>query len=252
MRAIMLAAGVGQRLFGGDPNAKPKSLLEFGSKTLIERHLAAIKSVGISDLTLVVGYRADELRAAIRSLDKDGFVRFVENPDYREGSSVSLWCAREVLCGGTDVIFMDADVLYHTDVLGRLVRSPIANCLSYDEDIEPGDEPVKICLKDGKPAEFGKIVSDTFDGFGEWVGFLKLTARMAEQLAEKLDKFMQNGGRNRPMEDAVRELVRELPPGTFGIADVSDLPWTEIDFPEDVVKARDQVLPAIEKVKSRS
>lgn len=247
MRAIMLAAGIGQRLFGGDPTAKPKSLLEFGGKTLIERHLAAIKSVGIEDLTLVVGYRAEELRSAIRALDTDGFVRFVENPDYREGSSVSLWCARDVLRGGGDVIFMDADVLYHTDVLGRLVRSDVPNCLAYDEDIEPGDEPVKICLKDGVPAEFGKIVSDTFDGFGEWVGFLKLTPRIAEQLCDRLDHFMVSGGRNRPMEDAVRDLVLSLPRGTFGIADVSDLPWTEIDFPEDVAKARDQVLPAIER-----
>ena len=247
MRAIMLAAGVGQRLFGGDPNAKPKSLLEFGGKTLIERHLAAIKAVGISDLTLVVGYRADELRAAIQGLDTDGFVSFVENPDYREGSAVSLWCARAVLRSGGDVVFMDADVLYHTDVLGRLVRSDVANCLSYDRDIEPGDEPVKICLKDGVPAEFGKIVSDTFDGFGEWVGFLKLTPEMAGRLADRLGHFMDNGGRNRPMEDAVRELVRSLPPGSFGIADVSDLPWTEIDFPEDVAKARDLVLPAIER-----
>jgi len=246
MRAIMLAAGVGQRLFGGDPNAKPKSLLEFGGKTLIERHLAAIKNVGIADLTLVVGYRADELRRAIQALDTDGFVRFVENPDYREGSSVSLWCARDILRSGSDVVFMDADVLYHIDVLGRLVRSDIANCLSYDRNIEPGDEPVKICLKDGIPAEFGKIVSNTFDGFGEWVGFLKLSPAIAEQLADRLDDFVQHGGRNRPMEDAVRDLVRGLPAGTFGIADVSDLPWTEIDFPEDVVKARDQILPAIE------
>jgi choline kinase len=107
---------------------------------------------------------------------------------------------------------------------------------------------VKICLKDGKPAEFGKIVSDTFDGFGEWVGFLKLTPHIARQLADRLDHFMLNGGRNRPMEDAVRELIRSLPLGTFGIADVTDLPWIEIDFPEDVAKARDQVLPAIEKV----
>ena len=252
MRAIMLAAGVGRRLFGGDPKSKPKSLLEFDGKTLIERHLAAIKAVGVANLTLVVGYRADELRAAISALDTDGFVSILENPDYREGSSVSLWCAHEVLRSGNDIVFMDADVLYHTDVLGRLVRSDIKNCLLYDQDIEPGDESVKICLKDGQPAEFGKVVSDTFDGFGEWVGFLKLTPPIARQLADRLDHFMQNGGRDRPMEDAVRELVRGLPRGTFGIADVTDLPWIEIDFPEDVAKAREHVLPAIENVKSRA
>ena len=246
MRAIMLAAGVGQRLYGGDPTAKPKSLLEFGGKTLIERHFAALRGVGAESLTLVVGYHADELRAAIRALDPEGFVSFVENPDYREGSSVSLWCARNVLRGGDEVIFMDADVLYHPDVLGRLVRSAIPNCLLYDWEIEPGDEPVKICLKDGVPAEFGKIVSDTFDGFGEWVGFLKLSPAMAAKLADVLDRLVTGNGRNRPMEDAVRELVLTLPGGSFGICDVTDLPWIEIDFPEDVAKAREQVLPAIQ------
>jgi choline kinase len=246
MRAIMLAAGVGQRLYGGDSTAKPKSLLEFGGRTLIERHLAALKGAGVENLTLVVGYHADELRAAIRTIDPVGFVSFVENPDYREGSSVSLWCARDVLRGGGEVIFMDADVLYHPDVLGRLVQSPLPNCLLYDREIEPGDEPVKICLKDGVPAEFGKIVSNTFDGFGEWVGFLKLSPDMAATLADALDRFMIGGGRNRPMEDAVRELVLTLPRGSFGVCDVTDLPWIEIDFPEDVAKAREQVLPAIQ------
>jgi choline kinase len=34
-------------------------------------------------------------------------------------------------------------------------------------------------------------------------------------------------------------------PGDFGFEDVSGLPWIEIDFPEDVVRAEEEVLPAI-------
>ena len=34
-------------------------------------------------------------------------------------------------------------------------------------------------------------------------------------------------------------------PGDFGFEDVSGLPWIEIDFPEDVVRATEEVLPAI-------
>ena len=36
-------------------------------------------------------------------------------------------------------------------------------------------------------------------------------------------------------------------PDWFGFEDVTGLPWIEIDFPEDVVRARDEVLPAIQK-----
>ena len=34
-------------------------------------------------------------------------------------------------------------------------------------------------------------------------------------------------------------------PGRFAARDVGDLPWTEIDFPEDIDKARDDVLPQL-------
>mgnify|MGYP001815320266 FL=1 len=34
-------------------------------------------------------------------------------------------------------------------------------------------------------------------------------------------------------------------PLAFGFEDISGLPWIEIDFPGDVVRARDEVLPAI-------
>jgi choline kinase len=47
-----------------------------------------------------------------------------------------------------------------------------------------------------------------------------------------------------PHEEAVRNvLLRE--PGAFGFEDVTGVPWIEIDFPEDVVRAREQILPAI-------
>jgi choline kinase len=35
--------------------------------------------------------------------------------------------------------------------------------------------------------------------------------------------------------------------GRFGFEDVTSLPWTEIDFPEDISRARDEVLPQIER-----
>jgi choline kinase len=36
-------------------------------------------------------------------------------------------------------------------------------------------------------------------------------------------------------------------PGAFGYEDVTGLPWVEIDFAEDVRRARDEVLPAIRR-----
>jgi choline kinase len=45
-------------------------------------------------------------------------------------------------------------------------------------------------------------------------------------------------------DDVLRAMVLA---DRFGFEDVTSLPWTEIDFPEDVARARDEVLPQIER-----
>ncbi|MEK7835182.1 MAG: phosphocholine cytidylyltransferase family protein, partial [Pseudomonadota bacterium] len=68
-------------------------------------------------------------------------MRWFDTPRYLEGPVVSLWTAREILRSGADILFMDSDVLYHPEILRRLLRSPHENCFIYDRDFEAGDEP---------------------------------------------------------------------------------------------------------------
>jgi choline kinase len=48
-----------------------------------------------------------------------------------------------------------------------------------------------------------------------------------------------------PHEEAVRDLIRERGQ-TFDVADVTGLPWIEIDFPKDVTRAEREILPELE------
>jgi len=48
-----------------------------------------------------------------------------------------------------------------------------------------------------------------------------------------------------PHEEAVRDLLLEGG-HEFDIADVTGAPWIEIDFPNDVVRARDEILPTLQ------
>jgi choline kinase len=45
-------------------------------------------------------------------------------------------------------------------------------------------------------------------------------------------------------EEPIRDMIRASTPERFGFEDISGLPWTEIDFPEDVVKA-EALLPEL-------
>ena len=59
MRAIILAAGMGTRL-RPITLTTPKSLIEIGEETLIERQIRFLKEKGIDDVIVVTGYLAEK------------------------------------------------------------------------------------------------------------------------------------------------------------------------------------------------
>jgi len=246
MKAIMLAAGMGSRLYGHDDTHPHKALLQFGGKSLLHRHIDVLRDCGVEQLVLVVGYRAGTLLAEIERIGASDFVQPVVNPDYRQGTVVSLWRARGALTAGETCLFMDADVLYHPDLIRRLIASPHETCLLLDRDFEPGDEPVKFCLREGRPVAFGKQVDGiAADTVGEWPGFLKLSPQAAAAMAATLQAYVDGGRTAEPMESVVRDVMLGGTGEAFGWEDVTDLPWIEIDFPQDVERAEREILPKI-------
>ena len=239
MNAILLAAGVGRRLGAGEP----KCLLPFGGQTLLARHLEILRACRVRHVTVGIGHQADRVRAAIAGLDAGGFVTTVFNPDYRLGSILTLHSLRESLAGGGDILLMDADVLYDRRLLRRLINSSHANCCLLDRNFEPGDEPVKLCVRGGALVEFRKKADVPCDFCGESVGFFKLAETAAHNLAAVTQHYVDAGKTDECYEEALRDVM--LSPGAFGFEDVTGLPWTEIDFPEDVERARRDILPRL-------
>ena len=243
-KAIILAAGVGGRL--GEPwNAAPKALLRVGDRTLLARHIAILEDAGVDEIVIGVGYRADLIAAELDAIGAGSFVRTVVNPRYREGSVVTLWSLREELAAGQPVLLMDADVLYDARMIRKLCESRHSNCLLYDADFEDGEEPVKICLRKGNIVDFGKTVTPDYDRHGESVGFFRFSPEVAALLIEIIVGYVDAGRSKEMYEEAIRDLLHAMPPVTFGIEDVTDLPWIEIDFPEDLARAETEVLPQL-------
>ncbi len=245
MRAIILAAGVGSRLFGDDRAQPPKSLIEFGGQTLMQRHIETLQKLGISALTLVVGYRKDVVAGEALKYARDGFVEVIENPMYRGGSLLSMWHARNAYRQGDDVLFMDADTLYDTEILKRLMASDASSAFAFDADLDDGDDPVRICLRDGGIVDFGKRIVGKFDAIGEWPGFMKVSAETGALLASSLENLVDGGNLMGAYEEAIRDVIIGEPVGTFEIVDVSDLSWIEIDFPDDLERAKSMILPKL-------
>jgi choline kinase len=235
--AILLAAGVGKRL--GGAHEGPKVLLDFDGRSLIERHLDALEANGIDDIVVTVGHEAAKLEKRLC-----GRAGTIHNPDYRSGSLVSLWVQRDRLRAGRPVLLMDGDVLYDSRMIERLLDAEGEAVMLVDRELEPGDEPVKVCFRGGVIVDFRKRPEHAHDWHGESVGFFKFSAEQAAALADACEPYIAAGRHDIEYEEAIRDMLLANP-ASFTHVDITDLPWTEIDFPEDVDKAREVVLPLL-------
>lgn len=247
MKAIILAAGIGNRL-GEKSDSKPKSLLEFDNKSLLKRHIEILMANNINDITIVTGYEAKMIENHLA--DSPANINFIINDRFTEGSIISLGCAQEILFNEPEFILMDADVLYDQEMINRLANTSINNCLLLDQDFVPGDEPVKICVDSkGKINEFRKQVAPDleYDIQGESVGFFKFNKLIGTSLLGRIDDYLSKGEKNTPYEEAIRDLLLTYPE-QFGYEDVSRVPWIEIDFPEDIERAQNEILPKLSTI----
>lgn len=247
MRAIILAAGRGMRLQQSGDEQMPKCLLRFGGMTLLERHLRLLRACGVEDVVLALGWRHELVAAELDRLGWRPRPRIVLNSRYELGSVLTVHTVAEAMTRGGDVLLMDADVLYHDRIMTALTAgSKPTNRVLLDRDFEAGDEPVKLCVRAGIPIELRKQLAPDlkYDTIGESVGFFRFDEAGARRLAAIVSDYVASDRGHLPHEEAVRDLFREGSQAVE-VADVTGAPWIEIDFPNDVSRAAQEVLPQL-------
>jgi molybdenum cofactor cytidylyltransferase len=139
--AAVLAAGRGSRL-GGDAS---KPLLDRRGRPLVAWALDAARASGLEPVAVVVGYRGDEVRAAVGA-HGDRAVEVIENPEWAEGIASSL---RAVLTSLTPRSEVDA-------VCVGLADQPLVGAEAYRR-IATTDGELVIPTYDGQPGNPVKL-----------------------------------------------------------------------------------------------
>src|SRR5436853_6586612 len=222
-RALILAAGRGRRM---GAEAPPKALLSFGGKSLLARHPTILDACCVHQVAITIGYRAPQRRNEVARHEHGGSVVLIENPSFQDGSIVSLWHGREVLRSGMPILLMDADVLYDRRVAMRLLDSSHENVFLLYRAIEPGEEPVKLCIDSGRIADFHKRPQIDHQWHGESVGFFRFSPSIAAELAEWGEGCVNAGQTHLEYEEPIRGLVLAHGGRGVGFEDLSDLPWS--------------------------
>jgi choline kinase len=239
VKAVILAAGVGKRLWPVTQH-RPKCLIELGGRSLLARYLKELAGAGIREAVLVVGYKQEMIRAAVGAGLSGIQTRYLVNEGYQRGSITSLWQARTEF--DDDVLIMDADVLFHREILRRLVASSCPTALLMDETVKQQTEECMVVTKGGRVIALTKRMPDDYDLAGEGVGFLKVARRDSEELIGSIRRHMDRGEFDLEYEDGLLEFFRAT---RVGFERIGGLPWVEIDFPEDVVRAEREILPKL-------
>jgi choline kinase len=235
VQAVILAAGSGKRLekvSGG----KPKCLLTVGGKTIIEHQIEMLHDAGIGKILVVVGYKADEVKAALGHR-----VEYVENTIYDETNSLySLWLASDWIEG--PFVLLNCDLLFHPEILYRLLGK--GGCgLAYDSTSTKGNEQTKVAVHSGMVVDLGKDLSPTMS-HGESMGLLSFDDDGAKILLSRVNALIDGGGENSWVIEGVRAAASNIGLKGYNFA---GMPWVEIDFPNDYERAEREIWPAIKR-----
>jgi L-glutamine-phosphate cytidylyltransferase len=234
MQAIILAAGCGTRL-KEVLNGKPKCLAPVADDIrLIEYQIAMLNDLGITEICLILGYRAHEIYRAIGDR-----CHCIFNHRYAETNSLySLRLARNWVT--EDCLIMNGDILAHPRIYKRLLKKA-GNVLAYDSWSGNEAEHMKVVFQDAQLQQISKSLSQE-EAHGESVGLLKFTIAGMKALFAEAENALEEGGENQWAPAAIARLAQQQ--AIVGV-DIAGLPWIEIDFPEDFHQACQHIWPQI-------
>ncbi len=251
MRAVVLAAGEGTRLRPYTLD-RPKCLVPLAGEPLLAWQTRSLRSAGIEDITVVTGYRAEQIR--------DLGYATAHNSRFAETNMVaSLMCASRQLDGRDAVLIAYGDLVYEPRIVQALAASTAPIAITVDaswralwemrmEDPLADAETLRLDPQ-GNVTELGKKPSSFDDIQGQYMGLIKVSADLAPRLVsvyEGLDPEGPYDGRDRDnmyMTSFLQYVIDHVSPVA---AVVIERGWLEVDTVEDLdtyeAMARDGVL----------
>jgi choline kinase len=238
MIGLVLAAGAGRRL-RPYTDTLPKALVPVdGETTIMDISLRNLAAAGLTDVTIVVGYRAgavEERKAAFE--EKYGVtITLVHNDKAEEwNNAYSLWLARDRFAEGA--LLVNGDTVHPVSVEHTLLNSRGPGILLAVDNVKKlADEEMKtIFSADGRLTKITKLM-DPADAFGEYIGATVIESSAAAELADALKTTWERDP-NLYYEDGYQEYANRG--GEIRAATIGDIPWVEVDNHEDLAKARD-------------
>ena len=240
-KAIILAAGMGTRL-------KPltekehKCMTKVNGIPIIYNTLSILQDNDFDEIIIVVGYLCNSLKKQINDFGFHLNIKYVENVEYRETNTIfSLQMALHQLDSVDELVVIEGDVFFEKSVFERLINSNAENTTileAYNESldgsyVEINEKNYVVDWRHKSDQEEGYNLKDKY----KTVNLHKLNGKFVrEQFIKYIDDYVDEYGKNIPLEKIFRKLVQEDNKLIYGEV-LGKEKWYEIDDIKDLEMA---------------
>lgn len=224
MKAVIIAAGQSSRLWERTDRT-PKTLLPFDKGTILSTIIENLKTCGIRDIVIVVGWKQREIQEYVRANNHFGAtITFVENPEWQRGNGISVLAAQNAV-GKPPFILSMCDHVVTPQAIKRLIKSKRKqNLLLVDKRIDQIfdiDDATKVQVKRKNIQRIGKELAQ-YNGID--CGVFRLDDRFFNSMEQQLERDQES------ISAAVTGLINEKKMGAVFMK--KDEYWIDIDTPE--------------------
>ncbi|MBR2697190.1 MAG: phosphocholine cytidylyltransferase family protein [Clostridia bacterium] len=229
MKALILAAGFGSRL-APLTDTIPKSLVPVNGKPILFKQIENLYENGITDITVISGYRANMLEAAVHDCFRD--VNIIESVDYRDTNNMySAYLAREAMAG-EPFLMMNADVFMDASVIESLLHFSGENAIVTDIGFYL-EESMKVIEVDGRITHISKQIPQS-EALGASIDVYKFSAEGGAAFFHKCAEFIEEKGEKKLWSEVALDAI--LGEVAFEACPLNGR-WFEIDNHDDLAAA---------------
>jgi histidinol-phosphate/aromatic aminotransferase/cobyric acid decarboxylase-like protein/NDP-sugar pyrophosphorylase family protein len=239
-RALILAAGLGQRLRPLTADV-PKCLVEVNGVPILFRSLRVLASAGVTEAVIVVGHEAAQVRRRVGATFAGITVKYVDAPLFGSTNNIrSLWDARRYC--DEDIILLEGDVVFDRDVVMRL-REQVGNSMAVAPDSPDFSGTIVRHDDDGVVTAFVLGLELRANGNGNGHGndahktvniYLLRGEALRTTILPELCRQIDGGNVQAYYETVFRDLVANGSLADLVAVDVSTSRWYELDDHRDL------------------
>lgn len=186
MKALILAAGLGSRLAPITDNC-PKSLVPVNGKPILMKQIENLYENGITDITIVSGYKAEILESKVKELYPE--INIINSVDYATTNNMySAYMAKEALAD-SDFLMMNADVFYDASVITALLKFDAPNAIVTDIGYYL-EESMKVVEENGRLVKISKAITEA-EALGASIDVYKFSKEGGEAFFNKCAEYIE-------------------------------------------------------------